>query len=177
MRGRPERSWRTPLLCRNTPAYAGKTEQCPACQAAQRKHPRVCGEDCTARAPSPCRKETPPRMRGRPISKCPNSFMRGNTPAYAGKTDRYLGQPCGTGKHPRVCGEDFFLRFFLSSVMETPPRMRGRPDMVVAVGDVAGNTPAYAGKTFLFSCVLSGYRKHPRVCGEDLSVFVCSFRI
>ena len=52
-------------------------------------------------------------------------------------------------KHPRLRGEDFFERYFRLWHGETPPLTRGRP---LVSGDhlvLLGNTPAYAGKTFL----------------------------
>ena len=50
---------------------------------------------------------------------------------------------------------------------ETPPRMRGRPAIWVRNILGAGNTPAYAGKTLLFTGHRRQAGKHPRVCGED----------
>ena len=47
--------------------------------------------------------------------------------------------------------------------------MRGRPQVYQSYSTKQGNTPAYAGKTHTpnrFGCLK---RKHPRICGEDLS--------
>jgi len=55
-------------------------------------------------------------------------------------------------------------------VPETPPRMRGRPVAWKNVRRLVGNTPAYAGKTYLQTMYKPHHGKHPRVCGEDLGV-------
>ena len=70
-------------------------------------------------------------------------------------------------KHPRVCGEDFEAAIQRSQKTETPPRMRGRPPDDGVGAETLGNTPAYAGKTFLSVEMENKLKKHPRVCGED----------
>ena len=48
----------------------------------------------------------------------------------------------------------------------SPPRMRGKVALTLDVDEIAGITPAYAGKSIRSapSSVLFG--DHPRVCGE-----------
>ena len=106
MRGRLSKRRRFCGLQRNTPAYAGKTELDGLnCQCLE-KHPRVCGEDRVKNAMIPFSVETPPRMRGRPGVFLRFGRTRGNTPAYAGKTDEFHPSALRISKHPRVCGED-----------------------------------------------------------------------
>ena len=91
---------------RNTPAYAGKTLYVVLDYISRGKHPRVCGEDWShinARCTMP---ETPPRMRGRLDNITAVINRKGNTPAYAGKTDAKKLLDKLNEKHPRVCGED-----------------------------------------------------------------------
>ena len=71
-------------------------------------------------------------------------------------------------KHPRVCGEDKSLHEKYLHGEETPPRMRGRLIQPCGLNNLAGNTPAYAGKTLLTVIEAAKEEKHPRVCGEDL---------
>ena len=52
-------------------------------------------------------------------------------------------------------------------VVETPPRMRGRPVCESIICPAGGNTPAYAGKTETTVKNAVYDKKHPRVCGED----------
>ena len=70
-----------------------------------------------------------------------------NTPAYAGKTRRQQAEKSRDEKHPRVCGEDLTAVSQPATIVETPPRMRGRPVERVENGFDHRNTPAYAGKT------------------------------
>ena len=90
-----------------------------------------------------------------------------NTPAYAGKTSGVVYVRKKDGKHPRVCGEDHDTAGRFSKNLETPPRMRGRPFRELVKRRLAGNTPAYAGKTVSVINQILRYWKHPRVCGED----------
>ena len=115
---------------------------------AARKHPRVCGEDLHMVEGSQRVLETPPRMRGRRGGDRLKAIRGRNTPAYAGKT-----LPSGSGtirrrKHPRVCGEDDLSGCLRNPCRETPPRMRGRRSKSEKGPLDAGNTPAYAGKTW-----------------------------
>ena len=52
-------------------------------------------------------------------------------------------------------------------VPETPPLTRGRLRTITDWGKDRGNTPAYAGKTFLGPRRAPVSRKHPRLRGED----------
>ena len=45
-------------------------------------------------------------MRGRLRAVVRQAALGGNTPAYAGKTERAIEYRMDFGKHPRVCGED-----------------------------------------------------------------------
>ena len=129
--------------------------------------PRVCGEDWVAGVGATNGHGPPPRMRGRPRAGVFDACPPGTTPAYAGKTHGAGGKHGWCWDHPRVCGED--KPNTLSSVPLTgpPPRMRGRrrvlPDQLVT----EGTTPAYAGKTAVFTVRRWRQGDHPRVCGED----------
>ena len=90
----------------NTPAYAGKTKHHGHNPGGLEKHPRVCGEDRRQGSSPASPRETPPRMRGRPLSLVGEGDSTGNTPAYAGKTFPSNAVAVQRRKHPRVCGED-----------------------------------------------------------------------
>ena len=69
-----------------TPAYAGKRFSATSRGGKIGDHPRVCGEKCPELFKLPLRLGSPPRMRGKgPVSRA-SSFLRGITPAYAGKS-------------------------------------------------------------------------------------------
>ena len=87
-------------------------------------------------------------MRGKPKDWIMTAWDARNIPAYAGKT-------CGTSsweyfntEHPRVCGENAGYFDVIEYFFGTSPRMRGKRPSPQAAGGVAGNIPAYAGKTF-----------------------------
>ena len=106
-------------------------------------------------------------MRGRPYTATAAAIIARNTPAYAGKTSLALGSCRQVEKHPRVCGEDVsYCRSVLLN-QETPPRMRGRPEVAESEEYFERNTPAYAGKTQSLRRSDGKRQKHPRVCGED----------
>ena len=111
-------------------------------------------------------------MRGRPLQIKDGYNRDGNTPAYAGKTEHVQRDARHERKHPRVCGEDKQPLFTVLPHKETPPRMRGRPSCNCLPQRSQGNTPAYAGKTFMQLLTTTITGKHPRVCGEDLSPLI-----
>ena len=115
---------------RNTPAYAGKTDQRTKKSEKIEKHPRLRREDGPKRCRLPSAGETPPLTRGRRVPQVVIRFNHGNTPAYAGKTDfndvltlrktgntpAYAGKtgllfarPLAPQKHPRLRGEDSYV--------------------------------------------------------------------
>ena len=96
----------------------------------------------------------------------------GITPACAGKSRWCLRLQCGTGDHPRVCGEKLYWHQLRCTGAGSPPRMRGKVHQRSAEIQRYGITPAYAGKRAWFSYCGCQDRDHPRVCGEKaLSTF------
>ena len=168
MRGRHREIISHDKAAGNTPAYAGKTTTRAPRRAHNRKHPRVCGEDPSVSHTAFYNTETPPRMRGRPVSASSSPVPAGNTPAYAGKTFHQEIGHLTSWKHPRVCGEDFSGTTCCNLTLETPPRMRGRLLRHDLLQSDLRNTPAYAGKTMSIVYAGGNYGKHPRVCGEDV---------
>ena len=90
----------------------------------------------------------------------------GLTPAYAGKSPCVTLRTLGTGAHPRVCGEKPVARVTASTIMGSPPRMRGKVCLGLPNTDYPGLTPAYAGKRYSFYHDAGPIWAHPRVCGE-----------
>ena len=146
-RGRPFKEPVVEVRQRNTPAYAGKTP--PECIQGkrQKKHPRLRGEDEGYPRTISDAQETPPLTRGRQGARHLCRPVRGNTPAYAGKTRCLPWFHEVLWKHPRLRGEDFLKRLRLLLNPETPPLTRGRPVSRSGRHEVVRNTPAYAGKT------------------------------
>ena len=85
-RGRLSHLVATLFSVRNTPAYAGKTFLQRFVRAFCQKHPRLRGEDVTLTTLETGSTETPPLTRGRLKEIAMVEEVKGNTPAYAGKT-------------------------------------------------------------------------------------------
>ena len=109
-----------------TPAYAGKSCGSSSFSCPHRDHPRVCGEKlrwmcCRCRS-----RGSPPRMRGKVRHAAAGSQKGGITPAYAGKSQCRAGVAALCRDHPRVCGEKISSYSPTSTMLGSPPRMRGK---------------------------------------------------
>ena len=71
-----------------TPAYAGKSMGALIADAAERDHPRVCGEKQWAMTCYSGQQGSPPRMRGKAGHAVPHDAAHRITPACAGKSIR-----------------------------------------------------------------------------------------
>ena len=131
---------------RITPACAGKSHPHRSAQDRPRDHPRVCGEKPLQSSVNCTMEGSPPRMRGKGISRHGVTHNRGITPAYAGKRDIPSRGNTQQGDHPRVCGEKTSKQRISSPASGSPPRMRGKGLRLCAVLRAGGITPAYAGK-------------------------------
>ena len=70
------------------------------------------------------------------------------TPAYAGKRPHRTVQKGSLWDHPRLCGEKDTPSWRNTSILGSPPPMRGKDNYVTYDGVQAGITPAYAGKSY-----------------------------
>ena len=169
MRGTPNIGKYKIMLPGITPAYARNTIPPLYFEFSRRDHPRVCGEHAVPLKANRPRLGSPPRMRGtrpRPLSA---NKRTGITPAYAGNTNTPYSDVNRLEDHPRVCGEHTLSQRRRTPHAGSPPRMRGTPVLGKKAQHYSGITPAYAGNTFNRSRRTSGFRDHPRVCGEHFS--------
>lgn len=110
---------------------------------------------------------SPPRMQGKDKAEHLVQHHVGITPAYAGKSGYRRSQPDASRDHPRACGEKIAASMCPIWVRGSPPRMRGKGHLTLAVSHMHRINPAYAGKSSP-SCRGSWRcRDHPRVCGEN----------
>ena len=153
-----------------TPAYAGKRwyAQNSSCQC--QDHPRLCGEKMCDVQSANRAEGSPPPMRGKEeYSPLKNDLTR-ITPAYAGKSLRFLTRNQHFQDHPRLCGEKCYTSCPAGLSLGSPPPMRGK---VYRAGVQSTNpriTPAYAGKRVYRSFFSVLLRDHPRLCGEKFPV-------
>ena len=111
---------------RITPAYAGKRHVCNAPCKGMGDHPRVCGEKDAEMAVLSQEMGSPPRMRGKAVMPSTRMSAARITPAYAGKSLRFLSSAHHIWDHPRVCGEKLSISSAHISQTGSPPRMRGK---------------------------------------------------
>ena len=152
-----------------TPAYAGKSMGALIADAAERDHPRVCGEKTSASSLFNTAAGSPPRVRGKELRVETCFSHDGITPAYAGKRVSRSRAKTGEWDHPRVCGEKTVIHKNDRIAQGSPPRVRGK---VLGTGkgcDGVGITPACAGKRMVFAGRKSRTWDHPRVCGEKFN--------
>ena len=109
---------------------------------------------------------SPPRGRGKVVSKLFQFCYKRITPAWAGKSDIYETLGTDPEDHPRVGGEKSTQRRRSSACSGSPPRGRGKEILQLEGVGVLGITPAWAGKS-LAVCEGQGLcGDHPRVGGE-----------
>lgn len=128
--------------------------------------PRVCGEKQMHYADLEDMQGSPPHMREKGPASAGSVFPQRITPAYAGKSFTRQGSLTLVPDHPRVCGEKVVYSVCKEIAPGSPPRVRGKGHLTLAVSHMHRINPAYAGKRSRCSwgCTHSG--DHPRVCGE-----------
>ena len=133
-----------------------------------RDHPRVCGEHKRRVGTGGYSAGSPPRMRGTRTSHMLHVSSHGITPAYAGNTFQGFFFETRTRDHPRVCGEHLLFFKLGTTLLGSPPRMRGTLPGCYGYLNGLGITPAYAGNTPPMPSRTPSAWDHPRVCGEHL---------
>ena len=108
----------------------------------------------------------PPRVRGKGTAPINVTSIRGITPACAGKSLIRPYSVKSSRDHPRVCGEKPKEPVVESYSAGSPPRVRGKVAVLVALRRHLGITPACAGKRQVGSQITGENWDHPRVCGE-----------
>ena len=113
-------------LLRITPAGAGKTLHGRRGHCTRRDHPRRCGENSATPSASPETQGSPPQVRGKLLFSNIDFLRQRITPAGAGKTV-LSSVACLQGKdHPRRCGENLGTRWWILSLLGSPPQVRGK---------------------------------------------------
>ena len=105
MRGKALSVLHRALLCRITPAYAGKSSMPFSPPPDGRDHPRICGEKASLMWPKGPHRGSPPHMRGKVTGRVDTADANRITPAYAGKSVYAIAHRDEIADHPRICGE------------------------------------------------------------------------
>ena len=124
------------------------------------------GEKSLSTSASIRRLGSPPHGRGKACGPGLLDVVSGITPAWAGKR-----QPKKAGKrrkkdHPRMGGEKCAPLTLKGGRQGSPPRRRGKVQLVECILARAGITPAWAGKRNCRTIAPSRRGDHPRMGGE-----------
>ena len=106
-------------------------------------------------------------MRGKRVDTINYFAFLGITPADAGKTRYTRGGDRNRQDHPRGCGENEAVKYFVKPAAGSPPRMRGKLVSCSNVRSTFRITPADAGKTQQRLQLQTPLKDHPRGCGEN----------
>ena len=86
-------------------------------------------------------------MRGKGLPALLQCFDTGITPAYAGKSARWIIRPPSPQDHPRLCGEKNRSKGNAVCVRKDHPRLCGEKGMTAVSGDDgSGSPPPMRGK-------------------------------
>ena len=151
---------------RITPAHAGKRNGQSRAWQTTWDHPRACGEKVMSSDPTFPSLGSPPRMRGKVLSKNLEWLRTRITPAHAGKSWPSSLAAASAWDHPRACGEKMDATQQITSNAGSPPRMRGKVSHPESCSGRLGITPAHAGKSSFSKSLSRSDRDHPRACGE-----------
>ena len=109
---------------------------------------------------------SPPHVRGKVLVPAIKRFAQRITPAYAGKSIRFIRQAVSRTDHPRMCGEKYKIKKRYPLEMGSPPHVRGKEYLGGGRYHVKRITPACAGKRCASAHALALAWDHPRMCGE-----------
>ena len=117
---------------------------------------------------------SPPRVRGKGHFRRKTCVYPGITPACAGKRSWSANFVLSIEDHPRVCGEKLQRSTGTWLRAGSPPRVRGKVNVIVHCLNNPGITPACAGKSKIIQLIAQLKKDHPRVCGEKnhFSIFL-----
>ena len=146
MRGKAAWSRRRADDTRITPAHAGKRSIGTQTCFLTWDHPRPCGEKLYAARLIVVVGGSPPPMRGKGRFGVWHPVELRITPAHAGKSESVYKHFKQYKDHPRPCGEKVNKHRRARHTVGSPPPMRGKDRHRGWQVDVAGITPAHAGK-------------------------------
>ena len=148
------------------PACAGSTCWSRSTSRTVRDHPRMCGEHYGDSDFVNELEGSSPHVRGARFIKSATQDAVGIIPACAGSTVPAGRISPSCRDHPRMCGEHCCTCALMPAIVGSSPHVRGAPITKATVPMMNGIIPACAGSTFRPRGHVSGYRDHPRMCGE-----------
>ena len=150
-----------------TPACAGNRSLSSNHEYDSKDHPRLRGEQRAAKCVLQSPQGSPPLARGTELLFSTYLSIHGITPACAGNRYGHSGVIFVLWDHPRLRGEQLYLKHKSALRAGSPPLARGTAIKQGAKAPKGGITPACAGNS-LHSPVITNLRgDHPRLRGEQ----------
>ena len=135
--------WETRII----PARAGQTPPNSPFRRFHPDHPRACGANGLVAVANRQIRGSSPRVRGKLHGKLELESRRRIIPARAGQTCELDAVPLLSADHPRACGANVGDDFGGDQTEGSSPRVRGKPQPVLAVAPGGRIIPARAGQT------------------------------
>ena len=130
-------------------------------------HPRVCGEQSSAKVGPAASLGSSPRVRGTVDPRDFDNILFRFIPACAGNSKNRAPASVAAAVHPRVCGEQDLAAGSIIGNSGSSPRVRGTVGTTATNINVHRFIPACAGNRLQTVRSLAGQSVHPRVCGEQ----------
>ena len=166
MRGAPVHAIELALSRGIIPADAGSTIVGVVGAFPAEDHPRGCGEHSADGNDSPVQSGSSPRMRGARKHPYFARQIGRIIPADAGSTRQDSGRHRDDWDHPRGCGEHRNIAKHDARLGGSSPRMRGARVQARVQRPGRRIIPADAGSTEWAQTPSTGWKDHPRGCGE-----------
>ena len=149
------------------PRVRGKGQSKSPRVSSRRDHPRVCGEKWNWSTVLTGDGGSPPRVRGKGVVGKSVGRSAGITPACAGKSGHFRAYRFCHVDHPRVCGEKFSASLPVFRCPGSPPACAGKrsiqkPARVIS----SGSPPRVRGKVELVDRPHGGRRITPACAGK-----------
>ena len=134
-----------------------------------RDHPRRCGENLYFASVSAQNSGSPPQVRGKHRKNLINQRDYRITPAGAGKTPFAQCYYSTHQDHPRRCGENNSVALLKSTVLGSPPQVRGKlQPLFRTMQKLEGSPPQVRGKHKYLTLSFSGSRITPAGAGKTV---------
>ena len=157
------------MLDRFIPACAGNRHKIRKDPFEGPVHPRVCGEQRSARVTSLLDSGSSPRVRGTDKAFPKWDVKHRFIPACAGNSDGVRNSRRYSSVHPRVCGEQGTSAVGFFRAAGSSPRVRGTAAYPYFPYHSPRFIPACAGNSRTNHGKIRKGPVHPRVCGEQLT--------
>ena len=150
-----------------TPACAGNRSLSSNHEYDSKDHPRLRGEQRAAKCVLQSPQGSPPLARGTELLFSTYLSIHGITPACAGNRYGHSGVIFVLWDHPRLRGEQLYLKHKSALRAGSPPLARGTAEALIPFSEALRITPACAGNRIFSIALRPAAQDHPRLRGEQ----------